>query len=136
MATSPRCTGNPPGGRSELRMQLRAEPRAGAIDGAWWPRSRSFQVEAADLVDHFPLDGQRIQRLLFSQPDWDDVVLDGRGLRRVHAQRGPVKVGSFPSDDTHVVVLTVAAGHRLTIRVVPSATSADQARRAMRTAVG
>ena len=114
---------------------MRTESPAGGVDGAWWPRTRHFQVEAPDLVDQFPLEGQRINRLLFSRPDWDDVVVDGRGLRRIQARRGPVKVGSFPSDDTHVVVLTMAAGRRLTIRVVPAYLSVDEARRAMQAAV-
>jgi hypothetical protein len=135
MATSPRSTAKLPEGRSELRIELRAEPRAGSVDGAWWPRSRDFQVEAADLVDHFPAEGQRIQRLLFSRPDWDDVVVDGRGLRRIQARRGPVKVGSFPSDDTHMVILTMSSDRRLTIRVLPPEMAADEARRAMQAAV-
>jgi len=74
----------------------------------------------------------RINRLLFSRPDWDDGVVDGRGLRRIHAARGPVKVGSFPSDDTHQMVLTMASGARMRLLVVPWDTSDDEARRVLR----
>jgi hypothetical protein len=99
------------------------------VDGGWWPQSRDLQVEAADLVDHFPVEAGRINRLLFSRPDWDDGVIEGRGLRRIQAARGPVKVGSFPSDDTHQMVLTMASGRLLRLLVVSSDTGAAEANR-------
>jgi hypothetical protein len=116
-----------------LRLQLRGAAVAGHVDGAWWPQSRDLQTEAADLVDHIPHVAGRINRLLFSRPDWDDGVVEGRGLRRIHAARGPVKVGSFPSDDTHQMVLMMASGARLRLLVVPWDTSDDEAQRVLRT---
>jgi hypothetical protein len=89
------------------------------VDGAWWPRSRDLNREAADLVDHFPAERGRINRLLFSRPDWDESSKDGRGVRSIAAARGRVKVGSFPSDDTHVMILQLSDGKRLTLLVVP-----------------
>jgi len=110
--------------RVPLRLELRPVGAAGTavghVDGGWWPQSRDLRVEAADLVDHFPPEVGRINRLLFSRPDWDDGVVDGRGLRRVQAARGPVKVGSFPRDDTHQMVLAMASGRQLRLLVVPS----------------
>jgi hypothetical protein len=105
---------------------------SGHADGAWWPQSRELRVEAADLVDHFPLEMGRINRLLFSRPDWDDGVVDDRGLRRIQAARGPVKVGSFPRYDTHQMVLTMASGRRLRLVVVPSNADASYARRLLK----
>jgi hypothetical protein len=99
----------------------------GHVDGGWWPQSRDLRVEAADLVDHFPPEVGRINRLLFSRPDWDDGVAEGRGLRRIQAARGPVKVGSFPRDDTHQMVLSMASGQQLRLLVVPSATDDSEA---------
>jgi Family of unknown function (DUF5994) len=97
------------------------------VDGGWWPQSRDLRVEAADLVDHFPPEVGRINRLLFSRPDWDDGVAEGRGLRRIQAARGPVKVGSFPRDDTHQMVLSMASGQQLHLLVVPPATDDSEA---------
>jgi hypothetical protein len=113
--------------RVPLRLELRPLDVPGHVDGGWWPQSRDLQVEATDLVDHFPPQVGRINRLLFSRPDWDDGVVDGRGLRRVQAARGPVKVGSFPNDDTHQMVLTMASGRQLRLLVVPSNTEDSEA---------
>ena len=103
-------------------MQL-AEPLIGGhVSGVWWPQSRNLQVEAADLVDHFPDQVGHIDRLLFSRADWEDSVVAGRGVRRIQARRGPVKVGSFPSDDTHLMILLLASGRRVSLTVVVAAT--------------
>lgn len=110
-----------------LRLQLSDSAAHVGVDGAWWPRSRDLQREAADLVDHFPTARGRIQRLLFSRPDWDGSGTDGRGVRTILSARGRVKVGSFPSDDTHLMVLSLASGLRLKVLVIPSATPAAEA---------
>lgn len=120
---------SPPSQRMPLRLHL-ADEAEGPLAGAWWPQSRDLQDEAADLVDHFPAEVGRINRLLYSRPDWDAAVVGRRGVHKIRAQRGPIKVGSFPSDDTHVMVLTLASGRRLKLAVIPSRLSpADGARR-------
>ncbi len=116
----------------QLRLQLRDSAETGGIDGAWWPRSRSLHSEAADLVDNFPSSVGRITRLLFSRPDWDDSTVDGRGVRMVRAARGPVKVGSFPTDDTRLMILSLLSGRRLRLRVIPSTTDPAEADRLLR----
>lgn len=105
-----------------LRLHLSDEASTDRVDGSWWPRSRDLQREAADLVDHFPTTHGRISRMLFSRPDWDDSTADGLGVRSIRAARGPVKVGSFPSDDTHLMILTMSSGRRLKLLVIPSDT--------------
>jgi hypothetical protein len=105
---------------------------AGRISGAWWPQSRNLQVEAADLVDHFPDQVGHIDRLLFSRPDWDNPVVDGRGVRRIQARRGPVKVGSFPRDDTHLMIVLLSSGRRVSLKVIASATDPLEADRQLR----
>jgi hypothetical protein len=97
------------------------------VDGVWWPQSRNLQTEAADLVNNLPSSVGHINRLLFSRPDWDDALVGGRGARRVQTGRGPVKVGSFPSDDTQLMILTMANGQRLRLDVVPSDTEPAEA---------
>lgn len=116
--------------RTELRIRTDNSFTSGPLDGAWWPRSRNLQDEAADLVDHFPYRVGRISRLLFSRPDWDSVAGE-TSVHKIHAARGTVKVGSFPSDDTHLVVLSMATGDRLRLLVVPHDTAPDLAAKIM-----
>ena len=132
MPTSP-TTDSPTVARVPLRLELH-DDATHELHGTWWPQSRNLQDEAADLVDHFPPAPGRIDRLLFSRPDWDNPTEDGRGVRRIQAGRGPVKVGSFPSDDTHLMVLTMASGRRLRLAVVPSTLEDAAGEQRMRTA--
>lgn len=135
MTTSPTMSDSSPtlAERAPLRLRLDNSFQSGQLDGAWWPQSRDLQREAADLVDHFPALIGRIARLLFSRPDWDTVPGDP-SIRRVQATRGTVKMGSFPSDDTHVVVLKMSSGERLRLLVVPADTEPNLASLAMQQA--
>lgn len=116
--------------RVDLRIRLDNSFSSGPVDGAWWPQSRDLQVEAADLIDHFPHRVGRISRLLFSRPDWDSVA-GAPSVHKIRAARGMVKVGSFPSDNTHLVVLSMATGDRLRLLVVPHDTAPERAERIM-----
>lgn len=116
--------------RTDLRIRLDNSFSTGPLDGAWWPQSRSLQDEGADLIDHFPHRVGRISRLLFSRPDWDSIA-GAPGVRKIRAARGIVKVGSFPSDDTHLVVLSMATGDRLRLLVVPHDTDPELAEKIM-----
>lgn len=128
MTTSSHEAATTPPPRSPLRLRLGAATDDDVVDGAWWPQSRNLQVEAADLVDHFPADMGHVSRLLFSRPDWDDSTGDdGRGVRQVGTARGPVKTGSFPSDDTGLMIVTLSTGRRLRLRVIPSSTPPGEA---------
>lgn len=100
--------------RVPLRLRLAEPDQRNSVDGGWWPQSRDLAVELADLVDHFPGDGARVARALFSPPDWDPAP------RRVPVARGYVKVGSFPEDDTHLMTLAMSDRSRLQILVIPS----------------
>ena len=135
MSTSPTIppTTSTAAPRPSIRLELTHDDTTSYLHGMWWPRSRDLHIEAADLVDHFPQAVGRINRLLFSRPDWDNPTTDGRGVRRIQARRGSVKVGSFPSDDTHLMVLTMASGQRLRLVVLPSGTESAEGERRMRT---
>jgi hypothetical protein len=130
MTTLPNQPDSSRGSDGPLRLELFESAPPEGPDGAWWPRSRSLQTEAGVLIDNFPLEVGRINRMLFSRPDWDDgTIVSGGGRRRITARRGPVKVGSFPTDDTHLMVLSMANGRRLRLQVVPSDTEGAEARR-------
>ena len=111
--------------RLPLRLELRPQPHAEAVAGAWWPQSRDLLTEVADLVDHFPASAGRISRVLYSPPDWD------AAHRRVPTARGVVKAGAFPRDDTQLMILSMADHSRLQLRVVPPSLDEAAGREAM-----
>lgn len=116
--------------RAPLRISLKPSSSTRRLDGAWWPQSRDLQVECADLIDNFPSTAGRPARLLFSRPDWD-AEPDRPSTRRIQAQRGLVKVGSFPEDDTHLMTVILSSRERLELLVIPSGTDAATARTLM-----
>lgn len=99
--------------RQPLRLQLSGSPGRATLDGAWWPQSRDLEVELAELVDRFPAVIGRVHRALYSRPDWDTQP------RSVRVARGRVKTGSFPGDDTHMLVLSMSTRTQLRLLVVP-----------------
>lgn len=105
------------------RLALRPTFDHEAPDGAWWPASRSLTDELDDLFAHWPAERGHIRRVLYSPPDWDDHprTVDVTGRR--------VKTGSFPSDDTHLITLTMSTGERRAITVIPPATPPRDAAR-------
>ena len=52
--------------------------------------------------------------MLYSRPDWDAQP------RKVPVAGGHLKTGSFPGDDTHMVVLRMSTGAQLRLLVVPA----------------
>ncbi|HWJ09699.1 MAG TPA: DUF5994 family protein [Nocardioides sp.] len=115
----------PPLARVPLRLRLATPDRRNVVDGGWWPQSRDLEVELADLVDHFPGDGARVSRALFSPPDWDS------SPRRVPIARGYLKVGWFPGDDTHLLTVAMSDQTRLRILVIPSSFTRTQGEEAL-----
>lgn len=114
------------GRRAPLRLRLATHPGRDELDGAWWPRSRDLGIELADLVDHFPPAAGRVVRVLHSPPDWDRPT-----PRRVAVAGGQVKVGSFPRDDTHLVLLSTSDRRVLRVLVVPPGFSAAEGAEAL-----
>ena len=124
--TTPSSPDLPAPARAPLRLSLAEVPLRGNLGGAWWPQSRDLSLELADLVDGFPTDRGRVMRALFSRPDWDLTP------RRITTERGMMKVGSFPADDTHVMVLSMSTPPgRLSLLVVPPDTDEATARALM-----
>jgi Family of unknown function (DUF5994) len=102
---------DPTTARARLRLHLIPTLGAGADDGVWWPQSRDFAVEAADLVDHFPRHFGQVNRVVFSRPDWDSVP------HRLAVSRGLIKVGSYPTDDGHRLMLAMSDRRLIRLRV-------------------
>jgi hypothetical protein len=116
--------------RVALRIRLDSDYQSGPVDGAWWPQSRDLRVESVHLVENFPHHLGRIKKLLFSPPDWD-VVERPPGPHHIRTRRGSVEVASFPSDDTHLMIVTMRSGQRHRLLVIPTETPPDVAARIM-----
>lgn len=112
-------------GRVPLRLRMAPHRDTNRLDGGWWPQSRDLQAELPDLVDHFPADQGRIVRAVFSPPDWDPAP------RRINVARGYMKVGSFPRDDTHLMLLGMSDRSVLRVLVVPPDFTGDQGEEAL-----
>jgi len=89
---------------------------------AWWPQNRMLSDQLQHLVAQWPDDAGRIARVLYSPPDWDDHP------RTVQVPGRRVKMGSFPHDDTHQLVLTLLNRQRRTVTVIPPDTDVRLAR--------
>jgi hypothetical protein len=121
---APQIISNLEGGRP-LRLQLNAALGQDRLDGAWWPYSRDLGSEVSELVRRFPASHGPIRRAVYSRPDWDTAP------RKVTAGPRVIKVGSFPRDDTHVLIVQLSDGRRLTLLVVPPDFSQGQGEEAM-----
>lgn len=106
------------------RLRLAEVFDRSALDGAWWPRSRDLATELPVLLDRLPDRVGRVVHVVVSPPDWDD------SPRRVVRRGGQTKVGSFPRDDTHVLMLSTST-RVLRLMVVPPGTADDHARTLM-----
>ncbi len=110
--TAPQIVSTPES-RRPLRLRLGSAPGQDRLDGAWWPYSRDLESEMSDLVQQFPPTHGRISRAVYSLPDWDTAP------RELVAGQRVIKVDAFPSDDTHVLIVQLSDGRRLTLLVVP-----------------
>lgn len=110
---------------SGLRLSLGSRRGQDRFDGGWWPHSRSFATEFAQLVDEFPPELGRVVRAVYSPADWEDRP------RRVAVRGRHVKVGNFPRDDTHVIYVTTSDRFVYRFLVVPPAFEAAQGEEAL-----
>jgi hypothetical protein len=117
-----------------LRLQLAPEIGRGTLDGAWWPYGRDLSIEVPELRKHFPSMLGRLSRVVYSAPDW---ALNRR--RRIQDDEDSVRIGSFPCDQAHLVVLRSVSprvSRILRLLVVPPEWDERAARYAMQAAAG
>lgn len=96
------------------RLQLKPIMGEAVLDGAWWPRSRDLRQELSSLADHWPHEHGRIARALYSTADWDIAP------RRIVSRGSIIPASSFPDENTHKIILTLAGNRRrIEILVIP-----------------
>jgi len=131
--TSPRAAAGAPSailtGLSPARVIFdSALARYGAVDGGWWPRSRSAGTELPALIaalDARP--GVRVQRLAVHRDEWDEIP------HQLTADGGHVvRVDRFTTVPRHTVNVTAAGGRApIALLVVSPDTPAEAAWAAM-----
>jgi hypothetical protein len=110
--------------RVPLRLNLSDDLGHGRLHGAWWPQSRDLETELVDLAGGLPAALGRVVRVVYSRPDWN------LAPRKVTVDDTAIQVGSFPQDDSHLVILTLST-RNLSLLVVPQDTDEEQAEEAM-----
>jgi uncharacterized protein DUF5994 len=115
--------------RKPLRLKLKPKTATavGQVDGAWWPRSRDLVVELGALLPVLAVRLGRIERVTHHLGDWDAPV------RKIVIDGSVVRIGGFRSQPAGTLDV-LAELHRVTLLVLPPATSPEQAHRVMITA--
>lgn len=88
-----------------LRLQLTAQFDEGHLGGWWAPHSRDLAREAAHLVDGFPVERGRIDRLVYAPADWEDTL-----ATELYTRHGRIKVGFLPAHRGTGLVLVRVTG--------------------------
>ncbi|GAA1547375.1 DUF5994 family protein [Streptomyces albidochromogenes] len=114
-------------GTALLRLQT-THSRVGALDGAWWPRSRDVTAELPALIQVLTAHLGPVTRVGLDADAWEEVPT------RVIVDERVVHLDSFPvGDDT--VLITRGDKDHFALMVVPPDTAPDAAREAMTRAV-
>lgn len=101
-----------PDALGRLRLRLATAHHAARADGLWCPYSRDLTREGAHLVDAWPEDRGRIERMAYAPGDWDVVAT------QIFTRHGRLKVGYLPgSGGRGVVLLRVGGSEVLRLRV-------------------
>lgn len=115
--------------RQALRLLVKPKAAAmGAVDGAWWPRSRDPLAEFPSMIAGIHRRLGRPDRVAFNSSAWTqapgNIVVDGQRVR----------LEGFRSLDEHTVLVSGPAWHRMALLVVPPESAEDDAVTALVTA--
>ncbi|MFI5615949.1 DUF5994 family protein [Streptomyces sp. NPDC051567] len=114
-------------GTALLRLET-TRSREGALDGAWWPRSRDIATELPGLITALTRHLGPITRVGLDAGAWNGLPT------RLLVEGQVVHLDSFPvGDDT--VLVTRGDNDHFALLVVPPGTTATAAREAMAQAV-
>ncbi|RKE20056.1 DUF5994 family protein [Streptomyces sp. TLI_171] len=110
-----------------LRFSLAPDgPRAGRLDGSWWPRSHDLPRELPALAAELDTRWGRVARITVNPAQWLTVP------RRIPVAGHTVHAGWFTAvQDRHTISVHSHLARRLTLLVVPPRTGAVAAARLM-----
>ncbi|MBV1856353.1 DUF5994 family protein [Catellatospora tritici] len=95
------------------------------LDGGWWPHSRDPATEVPALVAALTQRYGPIRDVMLNNATWAEHP------RRLPADTRVIRMGWFASQDPALAIAITAKGDQLDLLVVPPATSAADAGRAM-----
>ncbi|WP_338698762.1 DUF5994 family protein [Streptomyces sp. Q6] len=122
----PRTPGRPP---ARAARAAPADVPAGAVCGAWWPRSDALAVELAALTDVFDASRGRVTRVASQHGSWPEEP------RTLLVTGHTVAVTWYSSGlDAHTIRLFSYGAGRWDLLVVPPHSRADTAARLMKAA--
>ena len=109
-----------PGHTPRLRLKSKA-PSSGAVDGAWWPRTRTLTRELPDLLEVLSLRLGPVQRVLYNVDEWAPAPT------RIFVAGSAVRLDGYPFQPVDTIY--VAGPHRtkIVLLVVPPRTDPDSA---------
>jgi hypothetical protein len=124
-----RATVVPPTAPSVPRLLLAdVRPHRAVLDGGWWPRSWNPEAELPGLILALSARYGPIRNVIANGGVWDVQ------FRRIMVGSDVVRVGWFTSLDAALLIATTDRGDQIDLLVVPPATTAAVAEKAMRTA--
>ncbi|MEV4605020.1 DUF5994 family protein [Amycolatopsis sp. NPDC049253] len=97
----------------------------GFVDGAWWPRSTDLAAEVPELAAALAERIGPVWRVAFPSPAWTVTAT------RMVSRGMIIRLEGFRSQDRHIVHVTGSLMRRLTLLVVPAATTPAIVERAM-----
>jgi hypothetical protein len=107
---APPATAKPGGIRLILDPAQRPD---GALDGAWWPRTRDPMIEVPALVEGLRDRYSTPYRIALSMTGWESMP------RRVSIPGGVVRIGWYRSIDDNMASVSTAAARSVNLLVVP-----------------
>ncbi|RKT16960.1 hypothetical protein BX285_1320 [Streptomyces sp. 1114.5] len=123
----------PAGPEPVLRLYLAPSgPRAGRLDGAWWPRSQDLPFELPALAAELHKRWGHVARITVNPAQWlplpRRIPVAGRTVHVTHTVHAN---GSTAVQDQHTISVRSHLPRRLTLLVVPPRTGAVAAARLM-----
>ncbi|MGA5464767.1 DUF5994 family protein [Mycobacterium sp. NPDC050041] len=115
---------SPPDYTPRLRLKPKAAP-TGYVDGAWWPHSDDLQAELPDLLAVLSVRLGRIERVMYHLGEWAVAPAKATVGDRV------VRLDGYVSQPVDTLAVRGLNRTQCLLLVIPPATDAEQAHRAM-----
>lgn len=95
-----------------LRLALDSTFGPDKIDGIWRPRGSDLHREAAQLINEFPRDRGRIDRIACAQVGWDEQ------RTFVFTEYGRIPLGTLPAEYRGIALIRLVGGPVIRVQVL------------------
>lgn len=114
---------------ARLSLKPTSSSVRGAVDGAWWPRSRDPAIELAALIEELGAQGTAVRGIALARVGWDSTP------RRIRLASGR-KVAVDWSQTGHMIRIIETNYQRIDLLIIPVETTPASAERALAMATG